>query len=249
MTLLTEFVKPDASIADFVESFWLLHNQSAQEKEVVIVPDGRIDLFLSKSATEPFHITLLGLETEPTQATIAPDLLTFAISFKPLASEYVLKHTIAHLLDAAATLPSDFWGFMPQDLADFSAFCQKASLLIRARLKQKTDQRKLKLFKLIYESNGAMSVQELSDNVYWTSRQINRYFSQQYGLSLKAYCNILRFRASFKQIKEGQLFPEQNFADQSHFIREIKKLSGVAPREFLRNKNDRFIQLSTLPEQ
>ncbi|HEY1055920.1 MAG TPA: AraC family transcriptional regulator [Emticicia sp.] len=248
MTLLTKYLKPDAAIADFVESFWLLYNQSEQEKEVVIVPDGRIDLFLSKSATEPFHITLLGLETEPTQATIAPESLTFAISFRPLATEYVLNRTIADLLDNTLSLPTDFWDFNEDDLADFEHFCQKATYRIQAHLKEKIDERKRKLFRLIYESNGAMSVKELSANVYWTSRQINRYFTQQYGLSLKAYCNILRFRASFKQIKEGKLFPEQNFADQSHFIREIKKLSGVAPKEFLRNKNDRFIQLSTLPE-
>lgn len=248
MALLTKYSKPDAPIADFVESFWLLHNQSEHEKEVVILPDGRIDLFLSKSTTEPFHITLLGLETEPTQATISPGLLNFAISFKPLATEYVLRRTIADLLDNVLRLPTNFWGFGSDDLADFEHFCRKATLQIQSHLKEQVDERKRKLFKLIYESNGAMSVKELSDHVYWTSRQINRYFTQQYGLSLKAYCNILRFRASFKQIKEGKLFPEQNFADQSHFIREIKKLSGVAPKEFLRNKNDRFIQLSTLPE-
>jgi AraC-like DNA-binding protein len=248
MTLLTKYIKPHNAIADFVESFWLLHNQSEQEKEVVIVPDGRIDLFLSKSATEPFHITLLGLETEPTQATIAPYLMTFAISFKPLAIEYVLQRTIADLLDNTLGLPNDFWGFSADDLTDFDYFCKKATLQIQSHLKDKIDERKRKLFRLIYESNGTMSVKELSENVHWTSRQINRYFTQQYGLSLKAYCNILRFRASFKQIKEGKLFPELNFADQSHFIREIKKLSGVAPKEFLRNKNDRFIQLSTLPE-
>lgn len=247
MALITKYFKPDATIADFVESFWLLHNQSEQEKEVVIVPDGRIDLFLSKSTIEPFHITLLGLETEPTQATISPSLLTFAISFKPLATEYVLKRTIADLLDNTLSLPANFWGFSIDNLNDFELFCQKATLHIQSKLKEKIDERKRKLFRLIYESNGAMSVKELSENVFWTSRQINRYFTQQYGLSLKAYCNILRFRASFKQIKEGKLFPEQNFADQSHFIREIKKLSGVAPKEFLHNKNDRFIQLSTLP--
>jgi AraC-like DNA-binding protein len=248
MTLLTKYIKPDASIADFVESFWLLHNQSEQAKEVVILPDGRIDLFLSKSATEPFHITLLGLETEPTQASISPNLLTFAISFKPLATEYVLRKTIADLLDNALSLPTDFWGFGSDDLADFEHFCRKATLQIQSYMKEQVDERKRKLFRLIYESNGTMSVRELSENVCWTSRQINRYFTQEYGLSLKVYCNILRFRASFKQIKEGKLFPEQNFADQSHFIREIKKLSGVAPKEFLRNKNDRFIQLSTLPD-
>ncbi|MBA4852724.1 AraC family transcriptional regulator [Emticicia sp. BO119] len=248
MTLITKYIKPDASIADFVESFWLLHNQSAEEKEVVIVPDGRIDLFLSKSGTEPFHIMLLGLETEPTQAIIAPDLLTFAVSFKPLAAEYVLQRALADLLDNTLRLAHDFWGFSIDDLTDFELFCQKATIQIQAHLKDKIDERKRKLFQLIYACDGAMSVKELSENVYWTSRQINRYFSQQYGLSLKAYCNILRFRASFKHIREGKLFPEQNFADQSHFIREIKKLSGVAPKEFLRNKNDRFIQLSTLPE-
>lgn len=249
MSLLTKYIKPDSTIADFVESFWLLHNQSEEEKEVVIVPDGRIDLFLSKSANEPFHITLLGLETEPTQATISPNLLTLAISFKPLATEYVLKRTIADLLDNTLSLPIDFWSFDVGDLNDFERFCQKATLQIQNHLKNNIDERKRKLFRLIYESNGGMSVKELSDRVYWTSRQINRYFTQQYGLSLKAYCNILRFRASFKQIKDGKLFPEQNFADQSHFIREIKKLSGVAPKEFLRNQNDRFIQLSTLPKQ
>lgn len=249
MPLLTKYIKPDATIADFVESFWLLHNESAEEKEVVIVPDGRIDLFLSKSAAESFHITLLGLETEPTQATIAPRLLTFAISFKPLATEYILSRKIPNLLDNTLSLPIDFWDFGIEDLNNFERFCQKATLQIQTHLKVNVDERKRKLFRLIYESNGGMSVKELSDRVYWTSRQINRYFTQQYGLSLKTYCNILRFRASFKQIKEGKLFPEQNFADQSHFIREIKKLSGVAPKEFLRNKNDRFIQLSTLPEQ
>lgn len=249
MPLITQRVSPDASIADFIESFWSLHNQSEDEKEVVIVPDGRIDLFLSKTATESFHITLLGLETSPTQTSIAPDTLIFAISFRPLAIEYVLETSIAHLLNEATLLPGDFWEFNPNDLKDFDLFCKKATLKIQARLKGRIDERKRKLFQFIYASNGSMSVKELSENVYWTNRQINRYFTQQYGLSLKAYCNILRFRASFHQIKEGKLFPEQNFADQSHFIREIKRLSGVPPKELLRNKNDRFIQLSTLPQE
>ena len=109
------------------------------------------------------------------------------------------------------------------------------------------DSRKQKLFELIYSSNGSLRVKELSEKVYWSSRQINRYFNRQFGLSLKAYCNILRFRASLPQIRNGRLFPEENFADQTHFIKQIKKFSGVVPKELLKNKNDRFILLSTLP--
>jgi AraC-like DNA-binding protein len=115
-----------------------------------------------------------------------------------------------------------------------------------SQIKPDIDSRKQKLFEMIYTSNGALSVKELSEKVYWSSRQINRYFREQFGISLKAYCNILRFKASLQHIKEGKLYPEQDFADQNHFIKEIKKFSGVVPKELFKNQNDRFILLSTL---
>lgn len=238
-------IKPDKSLADFVESFWLLENNG--DKDVIILPDGRIDLFFSKSATEPFHITLSGLETHPDNATLTAKMTMFAISFKLLATEYIFHNTISNLINSAHYLPNDFWDFCVSDLNDFDLFCKKASKKIQSLLPIEIDGRKQKLFDLIYSSNGAMPVNELSDKVSWSSRQINRYFNQQFGISLKAYCNILRFRASFSHIKNGKLFPQENFADQSHFIKEVKKLSGVSPKELKKNQNGRFIQFLTLP--
>lgn len=241
-----KIVRPDRSLSDFVESFWLLHNQSGSDKEIIVLPDGRVDLFFSRSATEPFHITLSGIETHPDQATLRAGSVIFAISFKLLAIEYVFQKTVSNLLNYAEHLPANFWDFNANDLQDFDLFCQKASQKIRLLLPKETDNRKRKLFDLIYSSNGALTVNELSKEASWSSRQINRYFNNQFGLSLKTYCNILRFRASFQHIKEGKLFPQHHFADQSHFIKEVKKLSGVSPKELKKNKNDRFIQFSTL---
>ena len=241
-----KIIKPDNSLADFVESFWMLENHSDREKEIVVLPDGRIDLFFSQSDTEPFHITLSGLETQADQATLAPKTMMFAVSFKLLATEYVFKDTVSNLLDSAKYLPADFWSFTANDLNDFDLFCKKAAQKIQSLLPQEVDNRKRQLFDLIYSSQGALTVEELSGKVFWSSRQINRYFKHQFGISLKAYCNILRFRASFHHIKEGKLFPQQNFADQSHFIKEVKKLSGVSPKELKRNQNDRFLQFSLL---
>ena len=241
--------KPDKSLTDFVESFWLLQNHSDSDKEVIVLPDGRIDLFFTQSATEPFHVLLLGIETQHGQATVTPKRQTFAISFKPLSIEYLFQNNIANLLDKAEILPSDFWNFSADDLNNFDLFCEKATQKIQSLLPKDIDERKRKLFELIYSSNGALTVQQLSEKVFWSSRQINRYFNQQFGLSLKAYCNILRFRTSFQHIKDGKLFPQQNFADQSHFIKEVKKLSGVSPKELKRNKNDRFIRFSLLPSK
>lgn len=125
----------------------------------------------------------------------------------------------------------------------FENFCGKATQIINRILIPNIDNRKKKLFELIYFSKGSITVKELSENVFWSSRQINRYFNQQFGISLKTYCNILRFGSSFKPISEGILFPEQNFTDQNHFIKEIKKYSGVTPKELSRNKDNRFMDI------
>ncbi|WP_336960251.1 AraC family transcriptional regulator [Chryseobacterium contaminans] len=240
------FIEPDQGIVDFVENLGTFHNRSDEAKEVVIIPDGRVDLFFMQSPSKPFHITLIGLETYPEEIQIPPYTQAFVVSFKPIAVEYILQTTIADVLNTAKELPLDFWNFKADDLQNFEFCCTKATQKIRELIPLKTDERKLKLFELIYASKGEMTVNELSEKVGWSSRQINRYFTKQLGLSLKAYSTILRFRASLEHIAQGRLFPELNYTDQNHFIKEVKKFSGVAPKELSQNKNDRFILLSVL---
>ncbi len=242
-------VQPDPSLADFVESFWMLTVHADTARDIIVLPDGRIDLFFSQSATDPFHIALLGLEINPSQTVLAPKTIMFAVSFKLLAVEYLFKTSFSHLVNEGSYLPNGFWGITADDLHDFDSFCTKVSGTLQSLITEKPDSRKQQLFELIYSSQGSLSVQELSAKVFWSSRQINRYFNQQFGLSLKVYCNILRFRASLEHIKGGKLFPEQNFTDQAHFIREVKKYAGVTPGELFKNKNDRFIQFSASRRQ
>jgi len=244
-----QLIKPDDSLADYVESFWLLQNKSTIAKDVVILPDGRIDLFFSRSASEPFHVTLLGISTHPEQAEIASGTIIFAISLKPLGAELLSGEPVAGIINSGKRMPDGFWEFEEKDLEDFELFCEKASSRIKQLLPEKIDERKKNLFDRIYASNGAVTIKELSDKLFWTNRQLNRWFSPQFGLPLKAYCTIIRFRASFHHIKEGKLYPQQDYADQSHFIKEIKKLSGVLPKELNKNKNGRFIQLALLSQK
>lgn len=245
-----ERVKPATVLQDYVESFWQLENTSPTGKNIVVVPDGRIDLFLSYSVKQGFHITLSGLETEPDSVNFEGNTKIFAISFRLLAVEYLLQTSIADLTNDIRMQPSDFWDFSETDLENFHDFCEKANRKMAELLSlKKIDERKLRLFHLINLHQGEITVHELAEKAGWSERQINRYFNDKFGLSLKKYCNILRFRASFGQIKEGKLFPELNFTDQAHFIREIKKFSGVTPKELTKNPNDRFIQFSTLPKQ
>ena len=240
---------PPPALAEYVESFWLLVNHSDAGQPVVIVPDGRVDVFFAYSATEPYHALLLGLDTQPDAQVIPPQASIFAISWKLLGADYLLPVRLADLPQHVHHLPLDYLGIGAADLSDFAGFCAKASAHIQQLLPAEIDRRKRKLFDLLYATHGTLPVAAYAEAAAWSSRQINRYFQQVFGLSLKAYCNILRFRAALPDLKAGKLFPEQHFADQAHFIREIKKYAGVVPKELARNKDDRFIQVAALPKK
>lgn len=246
--LAYKFTRPNRSLVDFVDRFSSLQNLSSF-KDGIIIPNGRIDLLFYKTADHQFHITLMGLETKPKQMPEQEIPAFFAISFNPIAIEYILHQSVASFVNSGKHLPNNFWDFSIADLNNFEAFCEKATHKIQSLLPKEIDERKRKLFQLIFLANGEINVKELSAKVNWSERQINRYFNQQLGISLKVYSNILRFQASLTHIKDGHLYPQLNFTDQSHFIKEIKKLSGVSPKELFKNQNDRFLQfLVTDPE-
>lgn len=242
-------VKPGKPLSDFVDSFWFLRNPSDADKDTTGLPDGLIDILLFKSATQPFNIAQLGGLTQFEQAKVSANSVIFCVSFKLLAVEYIFGEAIADIVNGGRFLPDGYWGFTENDLLDFDCFVEKATQKIRSLIPEEIDERKRKLFELIYVTKGRITVKELSEKVFWSSRQINRYFNQQFGISLKAYCNILRFRASLEHIADGRLFPEENFFDQNHFIKEVKKFSGVVPKELSKNKNDRFILLSAIRQK
>ena len=234
-------IKPNQSIADYVYCFSSLQNLSGQQ-EGVVIPNGKIDLLFCKTKDNQLQIVLMGLETKPKPTPKLDITSFFAISFNPLALEYILHQSIAEFVNSGMQLPNDFWDFNIDDLDNFKTFCGKASQKIRSLLPKEIDERKLKLFNLIFESDGEINIKDLSERIVWEERQINRYFKKYLGISLKYYCNILRFQASLFHIKDGNLYPQLNFTDQSHFIKEIKKLSGVSPKELFKNQNDRFLQ-------
>ena len=242
-------VQPPPALAAFVESFWLLVNHAEVAQNMVLIPDGRIDVFFARSATEPYQVMLRGLDTRPTAQAIPPNRTVFAISWKLLAAEYLLPVGLADLLESGCRLAPDYLGMSEADLLDFEGFCVSASARIEQLLPREIDARKQRLFDQLYATSGSLTVKALAEAAGWSSRQINRYFTQMFGLSLKKYATILRFRASFPHLKAGRLFPEENFADQAHFIREVKKYAGVVPKELARNQDDRFIQLSALPKK
>ncbi len=224
----------------------MLENKTGKDIPSTILPNGMVDMTVIKTNSANWKMLVRGIDTIPSRVTIAADTKIFTIGLKLLAVEYLLGNSIKDLLNEERNLTNNFWQFEESDLNSFGKFCSKATQKIKIISTANIDSRKKKLFELIYSSHGSIMVNKLSEKVYWSSRQINRYFNQQFGISPKAYCNILRLGASFKHISEGKLFPEQNFTDQNHFIKEIKKYAGVTPKELSKNKDNRFIDITAI---
>lgn len=237
---------PSNKRSDFIKFYWHLHNNTGEDKAVTVLPDGYFDLLYSSQKGHPSKFYLIGLSTKPTEYVVKAHAKTFAISLKLPAAEYLFGRSIAPLLNNEELITQGYWDISKSSLVNFDRFTSDLSEKISAKLDKNIDSRKKKLFDIIYSNNGLVQVAETANAVYWSRRQINRYFQQWFGISMKEYCQILRYRSTFNQLSEGELYPQLKYADQSHFIREVKKYSSTTPKRLSRNKNDRFIQLSTL---
>ncbi|MRX68069.1 helix-turn-helix domain-containing protein [Flavobacterium resistens] len=243
MKMIIQSLLPEDSISHFVHSFWMVENKSGKDIPGTILPNGMVDMTLMKMNSEEWEMSIRGLDTMPGQVIIAKDAKIFSVGFKLLAVEYLFGDSVKDVLNGGKEIPNDFWQFVEFDTESLENFQKKVTQKINSISIKPIDERKKKLFELIYSSHGTISVKELSEKVFWSSRQINRYFNQQFGISLKEYCKILRFGSSFKNLSEGKLYPELNFTDQNHFIKEIKKYSGVTPKELSKNTDERFMDI------
>lgn len=96
--------------------------------------------------------------------------------------------------------------------------------------------------RLIEASKGQIKTQKLSQEVCLGIKQFERIFSNHVGINPKKFANIIRFqnvlqmKRQFKELNMFQLAFDNGYYDQSHFIRDFKRLTGLSPRDFFNTK-------------
>lgn len=238
-------IKTDGFLSHFIKCFW--QSNALEDADLTILPDGYFDLILEFRNDKLQLIKLTGLWTMPLDISKVKNTKQLAIRFKPIASEYLFAIDFKTFLNSVAILPLDFWNLNTlnlNELEDFAAHCEKYCWDVLKD--KKVDDKKLKIFELVFKKETLL-VREIAEKIVWDSRQINRYFNKQYGIPLKMYLNIIRCNEAYKKIATEM--PQSDYFDQAHFIREIKKFTGVLPKDLSKNEKDRFLQLSTLSKK
>jgi len=93
--------------------------------------------------------------------------------------------------------------------------------------------------KILSDIEKDLKLDEIAEKYNFTRQHINILFSKNVGKTPSEYRKIHRFRNALINKKESKnlttLSHQNLFFDQSHFIKDFKKLTGKKPKEFFKN--------------
>ena len=238
---------PSQDLENFVHSFWTHKNLSNQPELMTIFPDSFFKIVFLVKEGKIINYFMTGLWTEQKDFTIPSNAETFGCRLRILAAEFLIQKEISSILDSIEQLPLSYLNLEKFNLSGFEKIVLQWENELR---KIKSDRlipgNKLRLSKILYQMEGSISATEVSNQIFWANRQINRYLNKYIGISLKKYLNIQKCYVAYVDIRNGKLYPEKDFFDQPHFIRQVKKHTGETPKSLYQKKNDRFIQLKNI---
>lgn len=253
--------EPDQKLKGLVKCYWTLKSSVDERLEKQsIVPDGCMEMIFhngdlykqytgnGKSIIQPkcFVIGQItrSLEIEPTGHTNI-----FSVRFHPNGFSPFATLPIKEMENTAIPLEKLF-GEDGKDIGDKIINAQSLQekinmieifLLKRLNHSETIDHLVRSVVETILTGNGQLTIDELSKQTPINRRQLERKFHQSIGLSPKQLSKIIRLQAAIKMLLNHEftnltnLAHENDYYDQSHFIKDFKELVGVTPKELYGN--------------
>ncbi|MGB0891660.1 MAG: hypothetical protein ACPGUU_04850 [Flavobacteriaceae bacterium] len=242
---------PSKQLDNFVASYFEAINLTNKPQKITICPDSYFKLMIQLLDGKIVSHILVGLFTREIDIILQPNIVVYAIRFKILAPEYILKRELKSVLNKIEQLELDYFNIKDINFTNFSHIVEQFENILISKIPNEKEIRtnRLRLSQFLYNNFDDIKASEVSNQIYWPQREINRYLSKYLGISLKKYLNIQKCYRSYFQIRDGNFFPEKGFFDQAHFIREVKKHTGKTPSQLFSLQNDQFIQLKKMKKK
>ncbi len=241
-------IKPIKQLSDLVHSFWMHKNISDVDENMTIVPDSFLKIIFVVKDGKIQKYFMTGLWINEKKIVTPANTINYGCRLKILAPEYLLQQEVASILQKAKDLDMSYLNLENFDLSSFERIVNQWQMeLMKIKSTKEISENKQRLSDYLDKVKGIATAKEIAEEIFWTNRQINRYLNKYIGVSLKKYLNIQRAYYSYIQIREGRFFPE-HYYDRAHFVREIKKHTGMTPTDLYKLQNDRFIQIKNIQE-
>jgi len=242
-------VKPPEPLSRHIECLWYLETDTASPVAQRIVPDGCMELVLH--AGEPFTQLKHGCPQRQDRAMLcgqltAPIFLAqnsrgrvFGIRFRPGAAA-LLRIPMADLADHLVPL-DQLSAHLHRDLMDALQgevplpALARLSAILQTQLASARSSASLEYAaSRIRDSNGLVSLLELSRELGVTERQLQRLFRQGVGITPKMLCRVTRFQNVLARLdahseRWADAAVDAAYYDQSHLLRDFRQFAGATP--------------------
>lgn len=221
-------IETDARHAEIVQCFWILHTRKTLKEnfKYLVLPDGCIDVVFDVSTEPRFDgalVTTRGITAS--EFNLGVDFAYVGIRFRPGAWLTSPTSIVGELKRFTTFGRFDFQAVH----SDLTGKGEHEQLQILGSLIDKLEERgiigKNDLTRLLLK-RGGFSVEELVDTSGYSRRHMQRLLYDTTGYRPHDFVKIVRFQ----QALQAGTFDA--YSDQSHYIREHKRITGMTPKVF-----------------
>lgn len=209
---------------------------------VMAMPDAAMDIIF-ECTPNGSTARLLGMGLQNWRIALKRNTTYFGVRFLPGYIPKPLRTLFPRLIQTA--LPLGWLGMNYPGFAEISSmmdFPKKIATFFDAftegELRDDRDALFLELLKLIYQSEGNISVETLEKKSGYCRRYINKVFNKNAGVSPKAFCVTVKFQWALLRMNCGdyrslaELALTLGYGDQAKFCNDFKRFTLLTPKQY-----------------
>lgn len=261
--------KPHPNLESLVKFYWTLEVPfDANNQKQKIIPDGCIEMTFNLGDKIKRYISesefilhpsamVMGQRTKSYYIEPVGHVDTIAICFYPHGFANFANTPLKNLVDKETPIENLFGEIQANELEQrilHATNTQERIEIIETFLLNKLNEEttvenivKTTVDTLI-STKGSIPINIILKDDLSKRRQLERYFKKQIGISPKQLSKVIRLQATLQMLLNTSetltdIAYENEYFDQTHFIKDFKEFVGITPKEFLGNES---MALSTL---
>lgn len=258
--------KPCAALEKYVKWYYYIENRDDLSITDSYFADGCVEAVFStgwnfyKDNVEESWAKVIGQIIKPRTLRIVGKGKSFGIWFHPHTFSRFSHLKMSELTDRVID-----WDFLfPKWFADFIGNCLNDNqldklitgtntFLLTQIAKQKEtciDRIAENAIRAFYDPCTNLNLNHLASALNISQRYLQKTFLEQVGITQKQFLRMIRFQKTLHEMSSGgqwnftSLAYDNNYYDQSHFIKEFRSFTGLSPSEFVKENfpiNQHFI--------
>ncbi|PSL23199.1 AraC family transcriptional regulator [Dyadobacter jiangsuensis] len=247
-------IQPPPHLQDYVRYYWALESSGRPDEQVhfVTIADGSPGIIFQQAPGAFFQegkelssVFLYGQSTAHTRIVSPATFSTIGVYFYPHALKSIFGIDSNELTDDCLDLDLFLNGKQLMERLENAADVKAKAHILSECLWEQICRNDHMLqsatryaLQRIIQSQGGVSMKDLRLELQVSERTLERRFQEGIGLSPMLFARICRFQASLNQLRSqsydklSDIAFEQEYADQSHFIRNFKEFTGLTPFQF-----------------